>query len=336
MAVVVLIAVSLFAAGCTSSRNNGSPSSKLDDAIALFIDGDYAGAQSLLQELTQSNDSDEATLTAWLYLGRTYMAMGEYSRAAQAFSTGSMLGGGQAFEAYLGQVQQHLQANPRTIRNRATVTRAQLAALLAQASAREMNPRDTPPSAPGANWASVYIERVRAARRLVNQPQQRRCVAFRQHHSFQMAHFGQKITFVLGQIVTRPQVGDQPQRAERHLARRNRPAGLREQQVHTRHAQERGLAGHVRSGDHPHARLGVEPHFVGHDPLRPNQRMAAVRDSHARPFHRRRVTNARLLVSEAGQAAQRFQIGQRGASIQDSYAVCDGRLEHRFGDVQVV
>jgi hypothetical protein len=165
----ILMMVTVLLGGCASSGRNGTAPSELEQAIALYIDGDYEGAAAILQPLTRAKTSDEATLTSYLYLGRTYMAMGEYGRAADVFSTGLMIGGGTEFEEYLAQAQGHLRTIPRVIRNQDTVTRAELAALLAQ-----LTPVAVETDAPqGPHWASGYIDNVRAAGLMPLMPDER-------------------------------------------------------------------------------------------------------------------------------------------------------------------
>jgi hypothetical protein len=74
--------------------------------------------------------SEEDRRTAYLYLGRTYLGVGEYAQAVEAFTSGKVLGGGIRFDRYLAIARRHIGASPRSIRAQAYVTRAQLAALI--------------------------------------------------------------------------------------------------------------------------------------------------------------------------------------------------------------
>jgi tetratricopeptide (TPR) repeat protein len=153
----VLVVVSAFLClGCSSNRGAANGNSALDDAIALYIDKSYLQAVEAFNELIDRLDDDDDVMTAYLYLGRSYEALGDFVAAADAFSTGRLLGGGIQFEEHLASVQQHLRASPRSIELQRSITRAQLAALISR-----LQGRSTPavvreaPDLEG-HWASEY------------------------------------------------------------------------------------------------------------------------------------------------------------------------------------
>ncbi|MFQ5510330.1 MAG: tol-pal system YbgF family protein [Candidatus Krumholzibacteriia bacterium] len=123
----VSVAVALAVTGCARSHKGGRA---VDGAIALYIEGDYVDAERVLSRLTSSLDNDEERRTAYLYLGRTYMAVSDYPRALEAFAAGKRLGGGLRFDEYLAAAAQHAGVSPRTVRAQSTVSRGDLASLI--------------------------------------------------------------------------------------------------------------------------------------------------------------------------------------------------------------
>ena len=79
--ICLIVSVSLILSGCGSPKTAGKGESTLEQAIAHYIDGDYETAETLFTEVTQQQKSPEDLTTAYLYLGRIYMAWGEYERA---------------------------------------------------------------------------------------------------------------------------------------------------------------------------------------------------------------------------------------------------------------
>ncbi|UCH83820.1 MAG: tetratricopeptide repeat protein [Candidatus Latescibacterota bacterium] len=116
--------------GCGSPKTTGKEESPLEKAIALYIEGDLAAAELIFIEVTQQQSSPEDLQTAYLYLGRIYMARGEYDLAAEAFSSGRLLGGDIRFEEYFELAKMRSGASPESVSGHATVTRGQLAALI--------------------------------------------------------------------------------------------------------------------------------------------------------------------------------------------------------------
>jgi tetratricopeptide (TPR) repeat protein len=125
-----MVAASLTLLGCGGSHQVPTGGTAVDRAITLFIEGDYVQAERHLNRLTAELEAGEDRRTAYLYLGRTYMALEDYDRAAEAFTTGKLLGGGVRFDEYLTDARRYLGASPATARAQRTVTRGQLAALI--------------------------------------------------------------------------------------------------------------------------------------------------------------------------------------------------------------
>lgn len=145
----------------------GGEGDELQRAIALYIDGEYQKAADTLLELSGELEDAEDLRTAYLYLGRSDMALGDYVGAADAFSRGMVLGGGIEFDEHLAAAQQHLRTAPGAIGTQTLTTRAQLAALIDHLFGQRLGvdsqaALDPPPDV-GDHWARDYIVRVRAA-----------------------------------------------------------------------------------------------------------------------------------------------------------------------------
>ncbi len=166
-AYIAFIAVVGFAIGCSPAGVGRDSRSELDAAIGLFIEGRHQEAASHLKKLTGHLDSDGDVLSAYLYLGRSYMALGDYGPAANAFSTGRSLGGGLEFDEHLRAAQNHLRVTPRNMGAQESLTRAQLAALIATTFDAWLEDTSDPAAAGVADvenhWAREYVGRVRAA-----------------------------------------------------------------------------------------------------------------------------------------------------------------------------
>ena len=120
----------LFLAGCGSPRTTVGGNTSLDRAIALYIDGDFQRAEVLLTQITRGGGADEEVAAAYLYLGRIYLARGDYEKATDAFSAGRTLGGDIRFTEYFEEARRHLTGSPRRIVQLPRITRAQLAGLI--------------------------------------------------------------------------------------------------------------------------------------------------------------------------------------------------------------
>jgi tetratricopeptide (TPR) repeat protein len=167
-AIAVLLAVlTLISVGCSGRDTQPRGSEELDRAIALYIAGEYERAVEALVELTGKLESEGDLQTTYLYLGRSYLSLGDYVRAADAFSSGILLGGGIEFDQYLETAQQHLRSTPRIIGTQEFMTRGQLAALIDNLFGRLLEYQ----TVPGGNavdmethWARAYASRMYAAR----------------------------------------------------------------------------------------------------------------------------------------------------------------------------
>ena len=102
----------------------------MKEGIVSFIDGDLDRAESVFSNVTRESQSDEDLQTAYLYLGRIYLARGDYVKAADALSAGKALGGDVRFDEYFEEAQRHLLASPARIIQLERITREQLAALI--------------------------------------------------------------------------------------------------------------------------------------------------------------------------------------------------------------
>ncbi len=165
--VIALAAITLI--GCGTSGTTVEGKSSLDKAIASYIDGDLERAEALFDELVRQPLPREDLQTAYLYLGRIYLATGKYDRAAEVLSAGKALGGDVRFDEYLEVASRHVNATAHRIAQETRITRAQLAVLINDLF--DPTPRERP-AASGTNgtterakhmgveghWAEDYIE----------------------------------------------------------------------------------------------------------------------------------------------------------------------------------
>ena len=126
---MIVVAASIVA-GCGSPRSTVNEQSTVENAVALYIAGDYENAELLFEEVLDDADSDEDVLTAYLYLGRIYLGENEYQKAANVLSTGKALGGDARFDEYFAIAASHLRASSSQIIQEEIISRGQLAALL--------------------------------------------------------------------------------------------------------------------------------------------------------------------------------------------------------------
>ena len=116
--------------GCGSPRTTAVEDASLEQGIVSFIDGDLDRAEPLFLKVTRESQSDEDLQTAYLYLGRIYLARGDYVKSADALSAGKALGGDVRFDEYFEEARRHLLAAPARIGQLDRITRGQLAALI--------------------------------------------------------------------------------------------------------------------------------------------------------------------------------------------------------------
>ena len=131
----------------------------------LYIDGQYEEAARRFDAITRGAESEDDVLTAYLYLGRCYMELGDYSAAADALTSGRVLGGGIEFEGYLAEVQEHLRLTSKGLEGQGTLSRAQLAALIDQGFGDRLAGTGThrvPPDL-ATHWARETVRRVNEA-----------------------------------------------------------------------------------------------------------------------------------------------------------------------------
>jgi tetratricopeptide (TPR) repeat protein len=102
----------------------------LDRAIEFYIAGDYDEAVERLDKLLKNTESEEQLREIYLYLGRSYVELEQYSQAIDAFTVGAAYGGGLIFEAYLTRLGVVVSVAPEILAASDKVTRAQLAALI--------------------------------------------------------------------------------------------------------------------------------------------------------------------------------------------------------------
>jgi hypothetical protein len=124
-----LLTLALLLGSCSSGKRAGG-SSALDRAIESYIAGEYHDAVDRLEALARGSGSEEDLLEVYLYLGRSYMALGQHSLAIDAFAAGKTRGGGAVFDEYLRRLDVLVSGAPDVVATAVRVTRAQLAALI--------------------------------------------------------------------------------------------------------------------------------------------------------------------------------------------------------------
>jgi hypothetical protein len=165
----LIVSVSLMLSGCGSPKTTGNGESTLESAIAHYIEGDLETAETLFTEVTQQQKSREDLTTAYLYLGRIYMARGDYENAAAAFSSGKLVGGDIRFDEYFELATTRSGVSAAKISLEPTVTRGEIAALIHAMFANALDARAvtnvTPPEGTtigdekkDVHWADVYFE----------------------------------------------------------------------------------------------------------------------------------------------------------------------------------
>lgn len=134
--------------GCGSPRTTAVGDASLEQGIVSFIDGDLDHAESFFLKVTRESRSDADLQTAYLYLGRIYLARGDYVKSADALSAGKAHGGDVRFDEFFEEAQRHLIASPARSAQLERITRRQLAALAVGMFGSRL---EAAPAADGAN-----------------------------------------------------------------------------------------------------------------------------------------------------------------------------------------
>ena len=127
---VMALSLTLIGLSSCSSGGPGHSRSELDRAIESYIAGDYGEAVERLDKLSKNTESEERLREIYLYLGRSYLALEQYSQAIDAFTVGAAYGGGLVFEEYLTRLGVVVSVAPQIVAASDKITRAQLAALI--------------------------------------------------------------------------------------------------------------------------------------------------------------------------------------------------------------
>jgi hypothetical protein len=128
---LVAICVTVWSCGPSASGSvDWSGDKEMDAAMAAFISGDYEDATTRLDALTNKATTPEQLREVYWYLGRSYVATQQYSRAIDAFTAGKAHGGGVEFDEYLRRLGALVSGDPNNVARSERVTRAQLAVLI--------------------------------------------------------------------------------------------------------------------------------------------------------------------------------------------------------------
>jgi hypothetical protein len=98
--------------------------------MGAFISGDYADAAARFENLADKAKTEEQLRDVYWYLGRVYLAAGQYNGAIDAFTTGRAHGGGVEFDEYLRQLDALVSGDPDNVVRSERITRVQLAVLI--------------------------------------------------------------------------------------------------------------------------------------------------------------------------------------------------------------
>jgi tetratricopeptide (TPR) repeat protein len=124
-----LLFLVLFIAACSSAPRSPDRG-QLDQAIGLYVTGDYAGALERLEALADKEKNESLQIETQLYLGRTYLALEDYNRAIDTFRAGKALGGGVVFDEFLLRLDQVVSGAPGPIAASMQINRSQMASLV--------------------------------------------------------------------------------------------------------------------------------------------------------------------------------------------------------------
>jgi tetratricopeptide (TPR) repeat protein len=100
---------------------------ELDRAVEDFVDGDYRDAVTKLDAIIASSQDDPLRREAYMYLGRSHMALGETDEAIDAFTRCIHLGDTGPCVEYLRVLQQYMEGKPGALHMNEALTRGQLA-----------------------------------------------------------------------------------------------------------------------------------------------------------------------------------------------------------------
>jgi hypothetical protein len=122
--------------GC-SGAGHTSRRAEIDSAVALFVSGHHQQAIARLEVLAQNLQSEENLREVYYYLGRAHLELGQHDRAIDAFSAGVSYGDNGACVEYLERLRALVEGDEGSIRRSETISRRQLASLLARHFMRE-------------------------------------------------------------------------------------------------------------------------------------------------------------------------------------------------------
>ena len=109
---------------------SGGDARELDKAVRSYIAGDYENAVERLESLTGRARTEEQFQEVYLYLGRSYLAMGRHHSAIDSFVAGMAHGGGSVFDEYLQRLGAIVSGTPENVARTDHVSRAQLIVLI--------------------------------------------------------------------------------------------------------------------------------------------------------------------------------------------------------------
>jgi tetratricopeptide (TPR) repeat protein len=167
----IFLLMVVLAAAC-APRTAGDGESELDQAILLYVAGDYETARDRFNSLTGRLQSDDDLETTYLYLARCHEAMGDYRAAVDALSAGLVIRGNELFQQHFSVLKNKIEGDPVYLRKQQELTRAHLACLFDELFLSVPGDRDLQPDPPQLagtfffpadvreHWAGERIRRV--------------------------------------------------------------------------------------------------------------------------------------------------------------------------------
>jgi hypothetical protein len=122
-----LAALALGGGLACSPAHTADPRSDLDRAVAVFVAGDYETAVRKLSAVSSSTTDEAVRREAYLYIGRSEMALGDTDAAMTAFSHGVEHGDTGPCVDYIEVLKQYQEGSPQGLHIIDAISRAQLA-----------------------------------------------------------------------------------------------------------------------------------------------------------------------------------------------------------------
>ena len=167
----IAVLIVIWVAAC-SPRTAVDGEAELEQAIILYVAGDYETARERFNALVGRLQPDDELETAYLYLARCNEALGDYQAAVDALSAGLVIRGDALFQKHFYALRNKIEADPDYLIKQQELSRAHLACLydeLFLSAPKENDVQIIPPRLAGTfflpadvreHWAGERIRRV--------------------------------------------------------------------------------------------------------------------------------------------------------------------------------